>query len=171
MSPSREYDLVLMLDPEAPEERRSQIADEVRKMIESEGTIKRADDWGTRRLAYQIRHRAEADYRFYQFEAEPPLLERLAHTLKIDDGVLRFRTVRLDPGMPPPPEMKPPPPPPAPPAPEPGEGAPAPEPGEGAPAPEPGEGAPPAPEPGEGAPPAPEPGEGAPPAEGESGNE
>lgn len=106
-----------MLDPEAPDERRAQIADEVRKMIESKGSVKRADEWGMRRLAYEIDHRGEADYRYYQFEGGSELLEQLAHTLKISDGVLRFRTIRLEPGMPEPPDMTGPPRPPAAPAP------------------------------------------------------
>jgi small subunit ribosomal protein S6 len=105
-----EYDLVLMLDPEAPRERRTEIVDAVRKRIESKGTLKRADDWGVRKMAYEIRHHPEADYKLFQFEADGPLLDELSHSLKIADGVLRFRTVRLEPGMPPPPELTPAPP-------------------------------------------------------------
>lgn len=101
-----------MLDPEAPSERRVEIVDDVRRRIESKGTLKRADDWGVRKMAYEIRHHPEADYRLFQFEADGPLLDELSHSLKIADGVLRFRTVRLDPGMPPAPEMSPPPAPP-----------------------------------------------------------
>ena len=97
------YDLMLMLDPTAPEERQEEIAREVRSMIESGGSLVGAHDWGTRRLAYEIDHRREAGYHLFQFESEPPLLERIDHSLKIMDGVLRFRTIRLKPGSPPPP--------------------------------------------------------------------
>jgi small subunit ribosomal protein S6 len=65
-----------------------------------------AHDWGMRRIAYEIDHRADAEYRLYQFEApddDHALLEQLDHTLKITDGVLRFRIIRLKPGSPPPP--------------------------------------------------------------------
>jgi small subunit ribosomal protein S6 len=97
---AREYELVLMLDPEAPDNRREEIADGARKRIESAGDLKHADSWGVRKMAYEIRRRNEADYRFYRFIAEAPVLDDLDHTLKITDGVLRFRLFKVDPATP-----------------------------------------------------------------------
>jgi small subunit ribosomal protein S6 len=102
----RLYDLMLMLDPNAPDERRAEIANSVQSAIERGGTLVGAHDWGMRRIAYEIDHRADAEYRLYQFETaddDHSLLEQLDHTLKITDGVLRFRIIRLKPGSPPPP--------------------------------------------------------------------
>jgi small subunit ribosomal protein S6 len=101
------YDLMLLVDPNAPEERQSQIVGQVRSMIEGSGTLVGAHDWGTRRLAYEIDHRPDAAYHLFQFEGENPLLEELDHTLKITDGVLRFRIIKLKPGSPPPPTPRP----------------------------------------------------------------
>jgi small subunit ribosomal protein S6 len=101
--PAPEYELVLMLDPEVPDERRDQIAVEARKRIENAGDLKQERSWGLRKMAYEMDHRGEAEYHLFQFEGENPLLERLDHTLKITDGVLRFRIIRLKPGSPPPP--------------------------------------------------------------------
>lgn len=89
-----------MLDPAAPDGRRDEVAGETRKRIESGGQLKQADTWGTRKLAFEIRQRTEADYRFYRFEAGNDLLEQLDHTLKITDGVLRFRIFKVDSGAP-----------------------------------------------------------------------
>jgi len=102
----RPYDLMLMLDPNAPEERQQQIAADVQTMIETDGTLVGHHDWGMRRMAFEIRHRPDASYHLYQFEGSNELLERLDHTLKITDGVLRFRIIRLKPGSPPPPEPR-----------------------------------------------------------------
>jgi small subunit ribosomal protein S6 len=107
---ARDYELVLMLDPAAPDGRRDEVAGETRKRIESGGELKQADTWGTRKLAFEIRQRTEADYRFYRFEANNDLLEQLDHTLKITDGVLRFRIFKVDvrtPTMAPPPTAQP----------------------------------------------------------------
>ena len=101
------YDLVLMLDPNAPEGRGEQILGDVRSMIESSGTPVGEHDWGLRKMTFEIRHRPEAHYTLFQFEGENDLLERLDHTLKITDGVLRFRIIRIKPGTPPPPESRP----------------------------------------------------------------
>jgi small subunit ribosomal protein S6 len=93
---AREYELVLMLDPEAPDTRREEIATGARQRIESAGELKHADDWGVRKMAYEIQRRNEADYRFYRFVAESPVLADLDHTLKITDDVLRFRIFNVD---------------------------------------------------------------------------
>ncbi len=97
---SAEYELVLMLDPEAPDERRDEIATNARGRIESAGTLKAEKAWGLRKLAYEIGRRNEADYRFFRFETESPLLDDLDHNLKITDGVLRFRIFKVDPESP-----------------------------------------------------------------------
>ena len=95
-----EYELVLMLDPEAADERRDQIASEARRRIESSAELKADTTWGMRKLAYEIRQRTEADYRFFRFQGESGLLDELNHNLKITDGVLRFRIFRVDPEAP-----------------------------------------------------------------------
>ncbi len=97
---SAEYELVLMLDPEAPDERRDEIASTARERIESSGSLKAEKAWGLRKLAYEIRQRNEADYRFFRFETESPVLDDLDHNLKITDGVLRFRIFKVDPDSP-----------------------------------------------------------------------
>jgi small subunit ribosomal protein S6 len=97
------YDLMLLVDPNVPADRQSAVLSEVDQMISSGGELVGTHDWGTRRLAYEIDHRPDATYRLYQFNAEPDLLERLQQRLRIMDGVLRFRIIRLKPGSPPPP--------------------------------------------------------------------
>ncbi len=89
-----------MLDPEVADERRDEIASNARQRIESAGALKHDESWGTRKMAYDIDQRTEADYRFYRFEGEKPLLDDLDHNLKITDGVLRFRIFRVDPRSP-----------------------------------------------------------------------
>ena len=97
---NRHYEIVLMLDPETADDAREKVAGDVRQQIEGAGTLDRADTWGMRKLAYEIRQRNEADYRFFRFQGEPELLERLDHNLKIADGVLRFRIFKVDPEAP-----------------------------------------------------------------------
>jgi small subunit ribosomal protein S6 len=90
------YDLMVLLDPEAPEERRAQIIEQIRGQIQSgDATLNGDADWGMRRLAYEIDHRSEAQYHLFQFEAAPDVLTALDRSLSIDDAVLRFRTIRL----------------------------------------------------------------------------
>src|SRR3954466_6455481 len=102
-----QYDLMLLLDPNAPEGRDEQILGDVEQAIGAGGSLIGRHDWGVRRLTFEIDHRPEADYHLFQFEGDVPLLDRLNHMLKITDGVLRFRIIKLRAGTPPPPDPKP----------------------------------------------------------------
>jgi small subunit ribosomal protein S6 len=105
---ARLYDLTVLLDPEAPEERRSAILGNLQQAIDVGGTMVGVHDWGQRRMTFEIDHRPEAEYHLFQFETDDTgLLERLDHNLKITDGVLRFRIIKLKPGAPPPPTPRP----------------------------------------------------------------
>jgi len=96
----REYELVLMLDPQLDAPARDALAQDVRGQIEVKGSLKHENSWGLRKMAYEINHRTEADYRWMRFEAPSDLLDSLDHNLKIADGVLRFRIFKVDPGAP-----------------------------------------------------------------------
>jgi small subunit ribosomal protein S6 len=100
------YDLMLLLDAEAPSERRAEILTEVEAFVGRGGTIESKHDWGVRTLAYEIQHRKDAEYHLLQFTAPADLIDRLRTMLKITDGVLRHRVIRLRPGTPPPPAMR-----------------------------------------------------------------
>jgi small subunit ribosomal protein S6 len=95
------YDLMLLLDAAAPEERRQEILGDVQGAIEDGGgTIVALHDWGSRRMSFEIDHRPDADYKLLQIEAGNELLERLNASLRIMDGVMRFRVIRQKPGGP-----------------------------------------------------------------------
>jgi small subunit ribosomal protein S6 len=97
------YDLMLLIDPNAPEERRTAAVNEAESLLSSGGEITATQDWGQRRMAYEIDHRPEAEYRLYQFNGDNALLERLNQRLRINDAVLRFRIIKTKPGAPLPP--------------------------------------------------------------------
>ena len=92
---------MLLVDARASDELQKAIIAEVQGMLESGGTLVGSHDWGTRRISFEIDHRPEATYHLFQFEGENELLDRLNHSLKIMDGLLRYRIIRQAPGAPP----------------------------------------------------------------------
>jgi small subunit ribosomal protein S6 len=103
------YDLMLLLSTRAAEEERARILTEVESAIASGGgSIERQDHWGTRPMSYRIDHQSDADYHLLQFSGPPSLLEALSHSLRIADGVLRFRIIKVLPGTPRAPDSPPP---------------------------------------------------------------
>ncbi len=103
------YDLVLLLSESSTDEERAKILSEVEASIASSGgSIERNQDWGRRPLTYQINHQGEAEYHLLQFQGPTALLDSLSHSLRISDGVLRFRIIKVTPGTPPAPDSAPP---------------------------------------------------------------
>jgi small subunit ribosomal protein S6 len=100
------YDLILLLDPEAEEERRTNILASLEQIIQRQGAIVSRHDWGLRPTAYEVRKRADADYHLLQFQGTAELLLQLNHALKITDGVNRFRIIKLRKGTPEPPDLR-----------------------------------------------------------------
>jgi small subunit ribosomal protein S6 len=89
------YEVLLMLDPELPEERQSEIVTRTRQLIEKDGgTWSGHDVWGRRRLAYEIDHKPEGTYHLLTFTAEPEPLAEVSRVLRITDGVMRHMAVR-----------------------------------------------------------------------------
>jgi small subunit ribosomal protein S6 len=90
-----DYEILLMLDPDLPEERQTEIVTRAREAIERDGgTWENHEPWGRRRLAYEIDHKAEGSYHLLTFAAEPATLEEISRVLKITDGVMRHLAVR-----------------------------------------------------------------------------
>jgi small subunit ribosomal protein S6 len=90
------YEILLLLDPELPEERQSEIVTRLRELIEGGGgTWRSHDPWGRRRLAYEIDHKPEGVYHLVVFEATAETLDEATRILKITDGVVRHLAVRF----------------------------------------------------------------------------
>ncbi len=105
--PAPIYDLTLLLDLEAEEPAREKALADARASIEARGELVRHDDWGERALAYPILKRKSAHYHLLQFHTDDnDLLSGLERTLHITDGVLRFRLIKLRPGVGAPPDMR-----------------------------------------------------------------
>ena len=99
------YDLMVLLSTTVEDERRARILADIEQTIaDNGGSIELTQDWGVRRLAFEISHVPDAEYHLLQFTGPPALVETLSYNLKITDGVVRHRIIKVTPGTPPPPE-------------------------------------------------------------------
>jgi small subunit ribosomal protein S6 len=97
---------VLLLDPQADDATRAKLLTDTRASISAQGELLRHDEWGERALTYPIERRASARYHLMQFHvADTELLSSLDRTLRLADEVLRFRIIKLAPGVPSAPDM------------------------------------------------------------------
>jgi small subunit ribosomal protein S6 len=90
-----EYEIMLLLDPDLPEERANEIIQRIRDNVEAaKGTWDGHEPWGRRRLAYEIDHHGEAVYHLLLFTAPAETLAEITRVLKITDGVIRHGAYR-----------------------------------------------------------------------------
>ncbi len=89
------YEILLMLDPDGPEERHEEILARTRELVERGGGAWQTHElWGRRKLAYEIDHKGEGVYHLLAFSCEPATLDEIARVLKITDGVMRHMATR-----------------------------------------------------------------------------
>jgi small subunit ribosomal protein S6 len=101
------YDLMILLDSGSPEEQRTKVLAEAERLVTANGgTITSNHDWGTRALAFEIGHKTDAEYHLLQFQGPVAVLDALNRTLRITDGVTRYRIIKLRPGTPPAPDVR-----------------------------------------------------------------
>lgn len=93
----RRYELMLVLRPDAPEDRISAVLEKTtRHVTETGGQIVKAAPWGRRRLAYQVDRYRDGSYHIIHFDAPPEAIVDLERTLLITEEVLRHLVVRVD---------------------------------------------------------------------------
>ncbi len=105
VAPAPTYDLMLMLDPKAELATREKIRSDVKAMIEQGGSIIGDHGYGNRTMAFEIDHQSQSEYDLVQFHAPNSVLEQLQRTLRIADGVVRFRIIKLRAGVGEPPDL------------------------------------------------------------------
>jgi small subunit ribosomal protein S6 len=88
---------MVILSPELDDEASDSVIDRIKGIITDEGgEITEVDDWGLRRLTYEIKDHKDGQYVVVQFKGDTAVLEELERVLGLMDAVLRFLTVRLD---------------------------------------------------------------------------
>ena len=93
----REYEVMLILEPEADESVVGSVTDRITGVISGDGgSVAKVDRWGKRRLAYEIGKRSEGYYLVVQFTADPSTVSELERVLALADGVVRAKVVRRD---------------------------------------------------------------------------
>lgn len=87
------YEVVYVVDPRKNEEETAAIIDKFKTLIEENATIDEIEDWGKRRLAYEIDYQSEGYYELVKFTSAPEFPAELKRILGITEGILRYIVV------------------------------------------------------------------------------
>lgn len=83
------YEVMVIYTLKNGEEGVAALNDKFKAMIEANGTMESVNEWGKRKLAYEIDYQSEGYYVLYTFEAKPDFPAELDRVFKITDGVMR----------------------------------------------------------------------------------
>ena len=91
------YELAVVLNVKLEDEERAAAIEKVKGYITRfGGTVTNVDEWGKKRLAYEIQKMKEAFYYFIQFDAESTVPAEIESRVRIMDNVIRYLCVRQD---------------------------------------------------------------------------
>jgi small subunit ribosomal protein S6 len=91
------YELAVVVSARIEDDERAAVVDKCKALIERfGGTITNVDDWGKKRLAYEVQKMKEGFYYFIQFDAEATAPIEIENRVRIMDNVIRFLCVRQE---------------------------------------------------------------------------
>lgn len=97
MSTSRQYELVYIVTPEATEQEVADLHAQIEQIVQRfGGTFDKTENWGRRKLAYEIGHHREGTYVVETISGSGELMKELDRRMRVIDQVIRHLVVRVD---------------------------------------------------------------------------
>ena len=91
------YELAVVVSAKIEDEERAAVVEKCKALVERfGGTITEVDDWGKKRLAYEVQKMKEAFYYFIAFDADATVPAEIESRVRIMDNVIRYLVVRQD---------------------------------------------------------------------------
>lgn len=92
----RNYELVVIFEPEIKTEEKEKLLTSIKKIIEGEGKILTEKDWGRKEFAYLIKKQRMGFFNWLSFSLETEALKSLEKKLKLEDQILRYLIIKND---------------------------------------------------------------------------
>jgi small subunit ribosomal protein S6 len=93
----KRYETIIIFDPDLSKEAEAPVLERVNDLIpQFKGFLIETDDWGTKKLAYDIRKKSRGHYVRFDFCGDGTLIQEMERFFRIDDKILKFMTVLLD---------------------------------------------------------------------------
>ncbi len=90
------YESIVVFRPDLEDEAREELLKKFTGIIETDGKVESVDDWGLKRLAYDIEKLSDGYFYLINFDSSPDLPKELERNYKINDKVLRYNVIRKD---------------------------------------------------------------------------
>jgi len=95
----RTYETIFIVHPEVTGDDLTAIIDKYKTILADQGAnVLKAENWGTRTLAYTVKKQAKGCYILFVYDAEPSVISEYERRMRIDDKVIKFQTVLMEGG-------------------------------------------------------------------------
>jgi small subunit ribosomal protein S6 len=92
----RPYEILVIIDPRPTDEEVGALLTQLGEQIKGLGAdVAKVENWGKRRLAYDIRKQREGTYAVLEVSAEPSMIKEFERQLRLNESVLRFLSTRV----------------------------------------------------------------------------
>ena len=93
----RRYETIIIIDPDVKEDERSGLIERISEIIPQHGGfLIELDDWGQRRMAYEIKKKLRGHYTRFDFCGDGKLVDEIERTFRIDDRIMKYMSVLLE---------------------------------------------------------------------------
>ncbi|EHR36296.1 30S ribosomal protein S6 [Helcococcus kunzii] len=91
-----QYEMIVILKPNLEDDVKSTVLQRMYDTINENGTLGEVDDWGIKKLAYEIDKFSEGNYVLINFEADPSLIKELERRAQIADPIIKYLVVNKE---------------------------------------------------------------------------
>ena len=96
MSELRPYEILVIVDPRPTDEEVTALLTQLGEQVKTLGAeVQKVDNWGKRRLAYDIKKQREGTYAVFEVSAEPSMVKEFERQVRLNENVLRFVSTRV----------------------------------------------------------------------------
>jgi len=96
VSALRAYDVLMIVDPRLTEEEVAQLSTRLQEsLVGLGGQVDSVENWGKRRLSFELQKQREGQYLLFQVQVEPAVLREYERQLRLNESVFRFMTTRV----------------------------------------------------------------------------
>ena len=97
----RTYETIFIVRPDLVGDEYAAVLEKFKGVLTAQNAvILKVDEWGTRKLAYQVKKQGRGTYVLVAYEAEPKVIAEFERRMRIDEAIIKFLTVHLEKGLP-----------------------------------------------------------------------
>ena len=90
------YESIFIVRPSLSDEDTSKLIDKLKGVVEKSGTVLKFENWGKKKLAYEVKRERKGTFVYLNFQSKGDLISELERSYRLEDSIIKFLTVRME---------------------------------------------------------------------------